>query len=234
MTGAPLQPGQAAPAPGSYGLYLADQDWQTEDERPAPKAGLRLLFDDPDFVDAEPVAVYARPVRGNWPDIPATPAQGEARPEGPAGRVESSLMISVDQDLPGQATDTGARPIFDEPPAGAIDHVRIYASRRDRFDDPVRPRVEGGWGLVAEVPVKNGFSTWLPAGVPMVLAGFDRDGRVARWTTAARDSQGRQATFYAFAGDHYSGTRPGVYQFCNGCHPGHSILEKPDHAERLP
>ena len=60
--------------------------------------------------------------------------------------------------LPGQRTDTGDGPVFTGPPAGAIDHLRIYAARRDRFDDPVRPRVPGEWELILKVPVKSGVA----------------------------------------------------------------------------
>jgi len=87
-----------------------------------------------------------------------------------------------------------------------------------------------------KVPVRNGVAaTWAPTDAPTVLAGFDASGRVARWTTPARDSQGTQATFYAYAGDHYSLTQPLGKHFCVGCHPGHSglSLTSHDHAERL-
>jgi hypothetical protein len=71
--------------------------------------------------------------------------------------------------------------------------------------------------------------------VPMVLAGFSSEGRVVRWTTPAKDSQGRQATFYAFAGDHYTAVRPAGKHFCLGCHPGHTSMGRGDHqhAERM-
>ena len=52
-----MEPGQYAPAPGRYGLYLAADDWQGA-PLTADHAKLQLLFDDPSFVDAEPVAVY--------------------------------------------------------------------------------------------------------------------------------------------------------------------------------
>ena len=54
-------------------------------------------------------------------------------------------------------------------------------------------------------------------------------------TTAAKDSEGRQAGFYAFAGDHYSLTSAGGRHFCVGCHPGHSGMPLAQHrqAEQL-
>jgi hypothetical protein len=212
----------------------------------AERAGLRLLFDDPDLVDAEPVAVYARTVRG--PGSPARPASAPGSTpklvladgseyRGPAGQVfNSDLYVNLHRDLPDQRTDKGEGPIFDGPPEGSIDHVRIWASRRDRFDDPVNPRVPGAWDLLMRAAVRDrSFGTGLPANVPTVLAAFTREGRVVRWTTAAKDSDGRQATFYGYAGDHYSGMPPGGQTFCTGCHPGHSGLGRTDHdhAERL-
>ena len=57
-----------------------------------------------------------------------------------------------------------------------------------------------------------------------------------RWTTAARDREGRRAVLYAYAGDHYSVARPGARQFCVGCHPGHSGVptDTHKHAEKVP
>jgi hypothetical protein len=108
--------------------------------------------------------------------------------------------------------------------------LRIYASRRDRFDDPEVPRIPGRWELLLKVPITNeGAGAMVPSGVPTVLAGFDNEGKVLRWTTKATDRNGTRATFYAFAGDHYSGARPGARHFCIGCHPGHSGLGQTDH-----
>jgi len=47
---------------------------------------------------------------------------------------------------------------------------------------------------------------------------------VAKWSSAAKDSEGRKATFYAVAGDHYSGTRVEGYHTCFGCHTGHTFI----------
>jgi hypothetical protein len=207
-----------------------------------------LLFDDPEMVDAEPVAVYARPIpdrdevrEGVAPTLP--PGKGvdlaDGRPyHGPAGVVfNSALYARLVNDAPGQETDRGEKPIFDAMPEHTLHHVRVYASHRDRFDDPHQVRIVGGWELLVKLPVTGASAGgWVPAGMPTVLAGFTREQRVARWQTAARDSQGRQATFYAFAGDHYSAVRAGGQHFCVGCHPGHSGLTRSDHhhAERLP
>ena len=81
---------------------------------------------------------------------------------------------------------------------------------------------------------ENAFGATLPVGVPTVLAGFGKDGKVVKWTTAAKDSAGHRATFYAYAGDHYNGARPNGKTTCIGCHPGHSGLDPEDHnhAER--
>ena len=247
LAGAPVAPGAGLPEPGAYGLYLARDDWPDGSAAPsAAQVDLQLLFDDPDLVDAEPVAVYEREIPLH---DPADAAGSRAAPpselllaggevyRGPMGSV---LATGLDLptfmgDLPGQRTDAGEGPTFTGPPAGAIDQLRVYAARRDRFDDPVRPRVPGDWALILKVPVKDGAAGgWVPADGPTALAAFDRDGRVVRWTTAARDRFGRSATFYAYAGDHYSLTRPGGKHFCVGCHPGHSGLPAAshNHAER--
>jgi hypothetical protein len=248
LAGAPRDAGDASTLPGRYGIYLANDEWQTADGRPvsADQAGLQLLFDDPDLLDAEPVAVYQRVVRGF--DGPsghaARPPLSEkialadgASYSGPAGQVfNSDLYGNLHQDLASQQTDAGHGPIFDGPPEGSIDHIRIYASRRDRFDDPVNPRLPGAWELLVKAPAREGsFGAWVPANVPTVLGAFTRDGRMVRWTTAAKDSEGRRAAFYGYAGDHYSGMPAGGQNFCTGCHPGHSGLGRADHdhAERV-
>lgn len=247
LAGAPVEPGATAPEPGAYGLYLARDDWPDGDG-PADAAaiGLEPLFDDPAFVDAEPVAVYERKFKANdrvdeagggLPSADVTLATGRVY-RGAVGHVFATGLgtPTLMNDLPGQQTDTGAGPIYDGPPAGAIDHLRIYAARRDRFDDPQTPRVPGGWELILKLPVKNGAAGGLvPTDLPTMLAGFDKAGRVVQWTTAATDAGGRSATFYAYAGDHYSLARPGGRHFCVGCHPGHSGIPAAahDHAEHV-
>jgi hypothetical protein len=243
LAAAPVTPGKSAPDPGSFGLYLAADDWPEQDG-PAPAAGidLRLLFDDPDLVDAEPVAAYRRKV-DLPPDSPGPPAReaevllaGGRTYHGPVGALMATALYDEKMsDLPGQRTDTGEGPIFTAPPEGAFDHLRIYAARRDRFDDPNRPRVPGEWELLLKLPASSNSGGQLPTDAPTVLAGFGKDGKVVRWTSPARDSQGRQATFYAFAGDHYSLAAPGGRTFCVGCHPGHSGIPRAEHrhAERV-
>jgi hypothetical protein len=238
-----LLAGAAAPEPAAYGLYLARDDWP---EGPAPAdptaIGLQPLFDDPELVDAEPVAVYEREFhlhppgdesRGKGTPPPELALANGTLYRGTMGQVFPTGLDSPNTmtDLPGQRTDTGAGPVYDPPPAGALDHLRIYAARRDRFDDPDRPRVPGGWELLLKVPVTKGVAgTWAPTDSPTVLAGFDKSGRVVRWTPPATDSDGHAATFYAYAGDHYSLTRTGGRHFCVGCHPGHSGLPASAHA----
>jgi hypothetical protein len=242
LAGAPVAEGAAGPDPGAYGLYLARDDWP-EGTAPADASviGLQLLFDDPDLVDAEPVAVYERTPPMHDPKAPPTvgapPATwslvGGRAYHGPTGAVFSTGLdrSTTMDDLPGQRTDTGQGPVFHNPPNGAIDHLRIYAAHRDRFDDPDRPRVPGEWELLLKVPVKNGAAgTWVPTESPTVLAGYDRDGHIVRWETPARDQAGHAASFYAYAGDHYSLTRPNARHFCVGCHPGHSGLPAASHA----
>jgi WD40-like Beta Propeller Repeat len=248
LAGAPVATGARSPEAGAYGLYLARDDWP-EGTQPADPAqiDLTLLFDDPEMVDAEPVAVYERKftLHDSAPDkSSATPpaelplANGQVF-RGAMGQVFATGVDTPTRmaDLPGQQTDTGEGPIFDASPPGAIDHLRIYAARRDRFDDPDKPRIPGAWELILKVPVKSGVAAaWLPTDSPTVLAGFDKAGQIVHWTTPAKDRDGRSAEFYAYAGDHYSLTRPSGKHFCVGCHPGHSGIPAAshNHAERLP
>jgi hypothetical protein len=235
-------------APGSYGIYRVADDWHSASGVPVNPAqlDLQLLFDDPALADAEPVAVYPRRARGTErptghvargaPEGKVSLADGTSY-SGPGGQVfNSDLYVNLLKSLASQETDADEGPIFDGPPPGSIDHVNFYAARRDRFDDKVQPRVPGTWELLLTAPVRgSSLGAWLPAGVPTVLAAFGRDGRVIRYTTAARDRAGQRATFYGYAGDHYSGMPPGGQVFCIGCHPGHSGLARSDHdhAERL-
>lgn len=235
---APLATTSSQPAGSDYGIYLASDQW----ERDGPLVHTKL-FDDPDLVDAEPVAVYPRELHGNWQDIPAAPGVTTARLEladgsqfeGPAGNVVNpGLSIPQAEGILGQETDSGSKGIFAPPPPGAIKRIRIYTSARDRFDDDEQPRIPGEWKLLCEFPLdkQGGINTWVPSGLPTVLAGINGQGEIARWTTSAHDSDGRQATFFAFAGDHYSGTRAGLHHFCLGCHPGHSNPGIRGHGER--
>jgi hypothetical protein len=225
---APLPP-TGPPEPAAYGLYRAADDW-------SGPAVPELLFDDPRLADAEPVAVYPRdlPIQppgppraiGHSPDRLALLTGGIS--EGPFGYVENLNVDTavVADDMPGQETDTGARPVF--PPFTNVRRIAVYAARRDRFDDPTVPRVPGKFEPVIEAPLdpRNGASlrTWLPTDSPSVLAGLDVTGKVARIESPAADAKGRRAAFYAIAGDHYSGTRPGGYHFCVGCHTGHTYI----------
>ncbi len=243
LAGAVTPTGRAGPTPEAFGIYLADDDWTVaEGTISAEKAGLRLLFDDPDLVDAEAVAIYARKcqyVQRELADDPVGIVQrvlpGGRRYEGPVGTVHADKVFDSFLDhKPGQTTDAGQGPIFGPAPRGSIREVRIFASYRDRFDDPKQPRIPGGWEEIARGPVDphGGFRFDAPAGAPTVLAGFDAEGRVVRWRTPARDKEGRQADLLYIAGDHYSGIRPGGYHFCTGCHTGHSILDVEDYREQ--
>lgn len=225
-------------APGAYGLHVGPES--------GDPAGVRPLFDDPALVDAEPVAVYPRGTAKSGPWEPAPEAARQSRParlrlvrerdyDGPAGLIENNAISQTLPDpFPGQATDTGERPVVPPPPN--VKSVVVYAAHRDRFDDPERPRVPGEWEklLVAPLDKFGTLHAWVPASptVPTVLAGLDADGKVAKWTGTARDSAGRSGVYYAIAGDHYSGTRVNGYHFCIGCHSGHTFI-KADVHERV-
>jgi hypothetical protein len=234
FSAAAVHEGQSTPEPGRYGIYISGDNWPV-DQPPSPgQINMRLLFDDPELVDAEPVAVYARKIDAH--DDVQSGAEGQIAQSGEIALANGSsyrglygsifataLFDSQMGDLSGQKTDIQQGPIFAAPPRDSIDHLRIYAAHRDRFDDPVQPRIVGSWEFLLQVPVKDGQAGGrIPIGSPTVLAGFDKQGRVVKWTTAARDSLGRQATFYAYAGDHYSLVKPLGRPFCTGCHAGHS------------
>ncbi|WP_166829229.1 TolB family protein [Thalassoroseus pseudoceratinae] len=216
-----------------YGLYVAKDDWP-QAENTAQDVELTLLFDDPKFVDAEPVAVVPRVIHYDYQ--PLEYGDGTADVEfadgttyhGPTGETHNSMVyMQNNKDVPGQKSDADEWPIFSAPPTGSIDSIRIFASHRDRFDDPDQPRTPGGWNMLLDVPMEDtAFRFRLPPGTPTVLAGFDADGRVTQWTSPAHDESGKPIKFYAFAGDHYSGTRMGFPHFCTGCHAGHSGTPK--------
>ncbi|HKB04318.1 MAG TPA: hypothetical protein VKD90_18990 [Gemmataceae bacterium] len=227
FSGAPVGEG-----PGAFGLYLLPEEWSTW-QRP------QALFDDPRLVDAEPVAVYRRAVEVHPHEL--TMANTAGRPsdltfvsgrkyEGQFGQLLNSMLnVPAPDPFLGQQTDTGEGPVI--PPPTNVRSIVFFAAQRDRFDDPDKPRVPGGWErmFVSELK-KEGEGGRLNAWVPsmgtsaMVLAGLDENGKVAKWSSKAKDSAGRSATFFAIAGDHYSGTRPNGFHFCLGCHTGHTFI----------
>jgi len=212
-----------------YGLYLVSESFA--DRVP------QLLFDDPGAVDAEPVAVYTRDMLvapSPLPGVsgPAPPAairlQSGRLFEGRAGLFENTLINAAmpDPPFPGQCSDTGQSPVVPHP--DGVKAVAVYAAHRDRFDDPVTARVPGRWEklLVAPLDANGHLKAWLPADplMPVVIAGLGGDGKVFKWTARAADGAGRVGTYYALAGDHYSGVRAGGYHFCIGCHTGHTFI----------
>ena len=224
-----------------YGIWMCRDDWDAAGihQLTADQSEMKRLFDDPALVDAEPAAVYARHFE-RFMDAVETPPAGEPPPihlasggtyTGPSGTLfGSSLYAAQFADAPGQLAAGGSTPHYVPPPPGSLDHMRIYASHRDRFDDSQRPRVPGKFELLFKAPVTGAtFGAQVPAGIPTVLAGFDRNGRVLSWEGP------NSSRFFAFAGDHYSAARLGGKHFCVGCHPGHSGLRPEDHRhhERL-
>ena len=234
FSAASVDEGRTTPEPGRYGIYLSSDKWRADNATSPSMVSMRLLFDDPEMVDAEPVAVYPRKIEA-IDDVKSgaendSPQQGNVSLQngttyrGPLGTIFATAIFDMQMaDIPGQRSDLNQSPIFDAPPRGSIDHLRIYASHRDRFDDSEQPRIAGSWEFLLKVPVKDGQAGGqIPVGSPTVLAGFDKHGRIVKWNTTPRDSLGRQGTFYAYAGDHYSLVRPLGRPFCTGCHAGHS------------
>ena len=56
-----------------------------------------------------------------------------------------------------------------------------------------------------------------------MLAGLGEDGKVFKWS-GGKDRSGKSASFFAVAGDHYSGIRKDGYHYCLGCHAGHTFI----------
>jgi hypothetical protein len=226
----------AGSAPTSFGIYEVSDEWATG--TPVP----RLLFDDPDLVDAEPVAVYPRrfitePRRVTPPlaEVYSPPKGLElasgAPYTGAMGYLENiAISQAIRNPIPwhdrsgGERIDPRVNPLVSPPPNVAS--VAVYSAGRDRFDDPDRRRVPGAWEkqLVFPVAGKDDLRAWVPSDPlrPSVLVGMDDDGKVARWTGAASGNRPAK-TYFAYAGDHYSGIRPNGYHYCNGCHTGHTF-----------
>lgn len=230
VAAAPLGP-DGTPTPADYGLYTLPQNGWTTD--PNASGELTPLFDDPELVDAEPVGVYPRPIE----NVPIRPPQAwepaaakkfdllTGAYSGPAGELHVAQITTVATGpIPGNLASGGGGPIVPIFPTGKITKIAFLASGRDRFDDPVRPVVRGTLEKVHEVNVdgSGAIRTTMPVGSPTLLIGLGPDGKVASAVGAA-DAKGNRGTFYAFAGDHVSGTRPGGYHFCTGCHAGHTF-----------
>jgi hypothetical protein len=233
VAAAPLTPEGTPDLPG-YGLASVPLDGWPAD--PAAAGEVRTLFDDPDLIDAEPVAAYPRPVAEgrlnfpqSWdPDLVKAFRVLAGPYSGPAGEVEArQLTDPVTGQFPGQRADgPDAGPVVPNFPQGSIRRVDFYASQRDRFDDPDRPVVRGELVKLLEAPTAprdhDSLKVILPVGPPTLLVGLGADGKIVSATGAA-DAAGHRGKFYAFAGDHVSGTRPGGYHFCTGCHTGHTF-----------
>ncbi|MSR31845.1 MAG: hypothetical protein EXR99_10110 [Gemmataceae bacterium] len=231
-------------SPGSFGIYLWPQEGWLGDNPNGEFPGQPLaLFDDPDFADAEPVAVYPRAIPVGILQAPSSPAKpppvelanGQLA-LGPVGLVQNQGLYFHEMDkLPGQKTEKNDGPVFVPFPTGSIKKIAFYTSGRDRFDDETKPVIAGKLELlkIAEVLPGDttGFLTWLPTGDPTMLVGLNEKGKVVQVTGPGSDKQGRRARFYAFAGDHVSGVRPQGYHFCSGCHAGHSFNGDYDFAE---
>jgi hypothetical protein len=220
----------------SFGIYTVSDEWAAATTVP------QLLFDDPDLVDAEPVAVYSRRFipepRRKTPPL----AEGYPRPTnvrlasgalytGAVGYLENlAIGEAIRNPIPwhdrssGERIDPRANPLVSPPPNVAS--VAVYTANRDRFDHPEQLRVPGSWEKQVVLPVvgKDALSAWVPSDPlrPSVLVGLDDEGKVARWTGVASGDRPAR-TYFAYAGDHYSGIRPGGYHYCNGCHTGHTF-----------
>ncbi|MHC5538793.1 TolB-like translocation protein [Singulisphaera rosea] len=226
-----------APA-NSFGIYRVADDWSAS--KPTPER----IFDDPEFVDAEPVAVYARRF-GNGPRrlVPPT-VEGYDKPErialesgksysGPMGLLENvAVRLAIRNPIPwhdrssGKPIDPRVDPVV-SPPTN-VASIAVYSAGRDRFDHPDQLRIPGSWEKQAVAPLllDDDLRAWIPGDPlsPSVIVGLDAQGKVARWTSPASGNRPAR-TYFAYAGDHYSGIRANGYHYCNGCHAGHTFLK---------
>jgi hypothetical protein len=222
--------------PERFGIYVTGDDWEKQ------KATVHLLFDDPNYVDAEPVAAYHRRFVTEPREIGFVDAEGVKSPSklllsngteyvGPMGYLENIAMsTAIRNPIPwhdrssGEMIDPRADPVISPPPN--IVSVAVYSSGRDRFDDPEKMRIPGDWKKIMELPLagKDDMSGWVPSepGRVSVLVGLDSAGKVARWSTPANSSRPSRS-YTAYAGDHYSNVRARSYNYCNGCHAGHTF-----------
>lgn len=151
---------------------------------------------------------------------------------GPSGYLENlAVLDAIRSPIPWQAPsatriDPRKNPLV--PPPKNIHSIAFFAARRDRFDDSEQSRILGKFEKLLTAPIDDSgeLQTWLPADpmTPTVLAGLDAEGKIATWMGKANDSAGRPSRYYAYAGDHYSGTRVNGYHYCNGCHTGHTFI----------
>ena len=231
----------------SFGIYAVSDDWTGATPIPS------LLFDDPLLVDAEPVAVYGRRFVPEPVKMAPALAAGYAPPEsielasgnsytGPKGYIENIAMsTAIRNPIPWhdrsgtERVDPRENPLVSPPPNVAA--VAVYSAGRDRFDDPDQFRVVGTWRKEVVLPVKgqDQLTGWVPSDPlrPSVLVGLDDMGKVARWIGQPSGNRPPR-TYFAFAGDHYSGIRPNGYQYCNGCHTGHTfiVIDPTERAEK--
>jgi hypothetical protein len=226
----------AGSPPTSFGIYKVADDWTAG--TPVPQ----LLFDDPDLVDAEPVAVYPRrfipepsrlisPVADAYnPPKSIKLASGESY-SGMMGYLENVAMrTAIRNPIPwhdrsgGKQIDPRVNPLVSPPPNVAS--VAVYSANRDRFDHPDQLRIPGAWEkqVVSPLVADDDLRAWVPSDPlrPSVLVGLDDHGKVARWAGVVSGNRPKR-TYFAYAGDHYSGIRPNGYHYCNGCHTGHTF-----------
>ena len=220
----------------SYGIFRVTDDWTSGSSLP------ELIFDDPDLVDSEPVAIYPRRFEPEPRRIDPPVVEGYTPPKtiklvsgdeykGPMGYLENIAMsTAIRNPIPWHDRSGGVRidprdnPLVSPPPN--VTSVAVYSANRDRFDHPDQLRVIGSFEKTVVLPVigKDDFSAWVPSDPlkPTVLVGQDENGKVARWKgVTSKDHPER--TYFAYAGDHYSGVRQNGYHYCNGCHTGHSF-----------
>jgi hypothetical protein len=226
----------------AYGVYsTTTQNWNADG---SGNLEMTLLFDDPKFVDAEPVAAIRREIPESQLQLPSLWPADELKSltykDAPtdkvkAGRVHNAGTFSNGTlNFPGQASDAEKRFLVPPFPKESIEKIHFYASRRDRFDDPKQPVVRGKLEFLGKVPIdksKGGFEAVMPTSDPTLLVGIGPDGKAASVIGGA-DAKKNRGKFYAYAGDHVSGTKPGAYHFCTGCHAGHTV-NNPDLREKL-
>jgi len=226
----------AGSSPTSFAIYQVADDWTSG--APVP----RLVFDDPDRGDSEPVAVYARQFVPKPRRLTPPLADSYRAPEkirllsgqeytGAMGYLENvAIKPPIRNPIPwhdrsgGQRIDPRVNPLVSPPPN--VRSIAVYSAGRDRFDDPDQWRIPGVWEkqMVSPLVADDDLRAWIPSDPlrPTVIVGLDERGKVARWISEASGDRPSR-TYTAYAGDHYSGILPNGYHYCNGCHTGHTF-----------
>ena len=167
----------------------------------------------------------ADPRRSSW--------RPESRIPGPMGYLENVAMsTAIRNPIPwhdrssGERIDPRVNPLVSPPPNVAS--VAVYSAkprplRRSR--STARSRVLGKASWCCPWSRRMTSGPGFPA-IPFARRSSSGWMSRVRWPVgpARRRPIVPSRTYFAYAGDHYSGIRPNGYHYCNGCHTGHTFI----------